>query len=951
MNYRRILLSGLLSAGFLCSITAIAQNNLRSQVPLYANGAVFSWDGKTLEGLIKSNKVFPVKAGAIIKANVCWRNLISSPGSDMMAGLIFESADGAPVDNANGGASTPWDFASGGIGTLIDNCPVQLMTKQYPRPEARDIMEAEAYFTAPPGVAQARLAFLFKGNPSSIQLVGDNIEKVSAMPKEKPERYPAIKHDGKMLTDAELDKVLADSEILRAELKTTGDMVSMYVNGKRTAANIYKTSAWARDASFDMSQTFYRAGFNVFTTKVSLGLISFGGGPGEVWQGHKRYDISKIREAIRRVLKRAPDAMVMLELVVTPCRGWGKNNPGEIFQHSDGSKGVFRGGRIVKLTNEPPKESNSSPEFWHPSYYSEKYNVETAEAIYDVFSQIESTPEGKRVIGVYLSGGTDGQWLDLFNGCVPKITLSADYSPAALNAFRNYLKVKYNGDITKLQAAWKDGAAKSFEEIKIPQPEELWRGNEDFHSRYGSCKTSDYCEFLGYGNAMRHIKWCKAVKDATKGRWLAGGYCPNSGLCGYPILAQQDLEYLLKSKDVDFFTVVPMYSREFYNPVIQAAFNGSLLLHDKLLVAELDLRNPEVGNWGMWGSEFWRRMHNADTYRNEVEKFVAYSISRGGTFHAYDMNGGWFNTPNAIDAWKQGCRISDLAVPGRLDAKRIAVAASERFWDFQSFDEHGRLLVYSVRELPQHALARSGVRHDYYLLSDVLENKSFEAPKVLMFTDACTMTPAQAATIREKFGNSGRVLVWFWAPGIFADGDERNHSKISGFKLEPAESADGKPIFVSNQNDPLLCGVKGFLFPDFPSYGLKFGSAWKVADPEAKVLANYFGTDIPAMAVKRHKGFTEIYIGQPGSLTPQLIRNIALAAGITPLVDTDDLTGYGGNILYLAALASGVKTIHLPDGAGTVECLTGQQIKQNGNTVAADIPIGATFILRLNSKP
>ena len=931
-------------------------NNIKpnGQIPVDNNAAVISWNGDKKQGLEKSEKIIAVEPESTVKVNVLWRNLKPSPGSDATPAIIFESADGMPVAKQGDVSPHGWNLALIGNGTMYENCLLYPMKTQYPTLQSKDVMEAECYFIVPEGAVKARLAFIFKGNPISTQFVDFKIEKVSVPPKAKPlANCPTLKHEGEILTDSELDKILESSDSLVTKLKTNGDLVSMYVNGKMTVPTIYKTSALRKDKSFDMMQTFHKAGFNIFTIEFSLGLAHYPlGAPCEIWQGHKQYDIGALRESIRQALKRSPESMIMLECIVSPYRGWGKENPDEVFQHEDGRKGLFKSVRTRNLSHDAPAEAAKGiqGEFWYPSYYSEKYNAEVAEAINDLFLKLDSIPEGKRIIGVYLNGGTDGQWLDLFDTSYVKgVQLAADYSPAALKAFRGYLKDKYGNDIAKLRTAWKDDSVKSFDEITVPSVTEMWRKDKNFHSMYGSCKTSDYCEFLGYGNAMRHIKWCKAVKEATDNRILTGGYTPHDGMAAYPELSQQSTKWLLESKYVDFFAIVPDYLREYYDPIILAVYNGSLLLHNKLLINELDLRNPEVPHWGKWASDFWMRTHNAETYRNEVEKFAACSFALGGTFHAYDMESGWFNTPSAIDAWKNGCEIAKQASPGRLDDKRIAVAASERFWDFQSYAGQ-RLFVYSVRNFPKYAFARSGVRCDNYLLSDVLDNNSFEAPKVLMFTDACTMTPEQAQSVREKFGNSGRVLVWFWAPGIFAPGDEKNLSKISGFKLERSQQADGKSIFVNAQNDPLLVGVKGFLFPWIPGYGMEFGTAWRVSDPDAKILANYFGTDIPAMAVKRHKDFTEIYIGQPGSLTPQLVKNIAMSAGITPICDTYDIMGYGGNILYLVALSSGVKTINLPDGSGTVECLTGQNLIQAGGVASVYVNVGDTMVLRLNQK-
>lgn len=881
---------------------------------------VLEWHGGVLEGQVDGAFAATVEPNSTVRVNVLWENVMMAEGAYAAPCLVFESA------------------VSDGRRKEMLSC---IMGKRHPLEGVSDVREAEGYFTVPENAERLRLTFTFKGNSASVKVLKCDILKVAGIPKDRPQSYPVIKHEGAMLSDAQLDDALAKSDRLRPELRTEGDMVSLFVNGRRTAPKIYKTSSWCKDSDYDMLKTFQSSGFNIFTVTMSLGI---GGVHGNIWTLDGKCDVDKVCAAVRKVLKRVPDAMVMIELRVTPPYGWSKANPDEVFQHSDGRKGVYKGSRIIGLSDTPPTESGRSPEFWHPSYYSMKFNDQAAEAIRDLFLKFESTPESKRVIGVYLNGGTDMQWLDMFDTSVDGIRLTADYSPAALKAFRKSLTLKYGNNVNALNAAWSGTTFKAFDEIGVPAADELWRKESMSQQHAGASKTSDYCEFLGYANAERHIKWCRAVKDSTARRLLTGGYCPCGGLSAFPLLSQQNSEWLISSNDIDFFAIVPGYKRDFCDPVMIPAFNGSMLLHGKLLIAELDLRNPEVGNWGMWGSEFWRRTHGPESFKSDVLRFVSSLTSQGGTFHAYDMEGGWFNTKNAMNAWRTGCGIYDQASPGPLTENRIAVVSSGRFWDFQSFGANDRFALYNLREFPKAALARSGVRFDYYLLTDVIGEARFAAPKVLMFTDVCDIRDADS--IKARYGNSGRVLVWLGAPGVFS-GDPHAPSKVSGFNLRRARGADGKPVYIKGNADPLVAGVEGFLISNADDFTLTFDQAWEVFDAEAKVLGEYFGTGVPGIAVKRHGGYTELYIGQPGAITPRLIRNIAVSAGIAPVADSNDIVGYGGKLLYLTALTSGRKTIRLPDGLRMIECLTGEETVWNGDMVEANVLRGRTMILKL----
>ena len=96
-------------------------------------------------------------------------------------------------------------------------------------------------------------------------------------------------------------------------------------------------------------------------------------------------------------------------------------------------------------------------------------------------------------------------------------------------------------------------------------------------------------------------------------------------------------------------------------------------------------------------------------------------------------------------------------------------------------------------------------------------------------------------------------------------------------------------------------------------------------------------------------GQTEFFIGQPGALSPQLIRNMAAEAGMQPLLDSDDLLVYGGGLLTVcASLGDGIRKIRLPDGIRDVIPLTSHKILRNdGKTFEVDIPDAETAVFLL----
>lgn len=157
-------------------------------------------------------------------------------------------------------------------------------------------------------------------------------------------------------------------------------------------------------------------------------------------------------------------------------------------------------------------------------------------------------------------------------------------------------------DITKLQNAWNDPRIRTFDEISIPPHGELFPPAKTFlrKSGGGRDRIADFIESRAEGMSRQFISFCRAIKEATNDRVLAGGYRAEGAPVSYPFLVQQCSRRMYAAPEVDFFASCPG-GRTPENPVMPSLLNGSLRLHNKLAVTELDFRTPWVGNWGRWG--------------------------------------------------------------------------------------------------------------------------------------------------------------------------------------------------------------------------------------------------------------------------------------------------------------------------------------------------------------
>ena len=950
----------------------------------------YSWHGKQLCGMERASVCHSVREGETVRAFFRYRLLEETPGFRMDPLVTFETADGRVISSIEMGESLP-------------------------DPAMPDYVDSEIYVKVPVKAVRAFFLCRFSGNPGKIE-VAECIIESSALPQREKMHYEKLANPEE-ISDARLDEILAGREPAHATIVRHGEYNSIAVNGREITPSIWLSTGRSTPLRYSMVHACTKAGVKIVSCSAVLGVGRSIKNLTDLWLGENRYNIEPLRLELRRILKEAPDAYILLNLGISHYRGYLEAHPDEAFRSLAGEHvGFFHGyarktgtalfssqEKIDGLESMPffcsDHVSKDSPlsffsqglrisQYWGyleaypdealrslagehvgffrgyarktgtapfssqekmdglesmPSYCSAHFAAAASRAIHDICRMISATPEGKAVIAVYLNGGIDGQWYDPFDS---KLKIGGDGSPAARKSFTAFLKGKYQNDPEKMRQAWQDPQA-DFDRIRLPMFDELWDRKNRFHTLYRDASLlSDYCEFIGTVFAQRHILWCRAVKSGSEGRFLAGSYYNNSGLRGYPQIGHQSVRLLLNAPEVELLALVPSYQRNLRQPVHQGGFSGSLVRHGKLQITELDLRTGELPYWGRWGMPFWRVHNPAERFDIDASRFAASAIEKGGTFHIYDMEGGCFNSPRAMESWRKAIALLNERTPQSPGSDHIGVIASELFWNYQSFAKD-RIGVYEVRETPLHALYRAGVKNMNYLLDD-LHSADFTAPKVLIFLDAGTLTKKQAADIRNRFGNEGRVIVWLGTPGMFTSDGEKAVSTITGFKLKRAPQADGKPLFADGKSlSPIMKDVRGFLFPYTPEYGHAWGMAWEVADPDAEVLVRYYETDIPGGAVKHYADHTELYFGAPGSLTPALCRNLARLAGIHVFLDSDDFSGVNAGLLYVSALSSGLKTVVLPVGVSDIKILTGQKVEVRQGKIQLTMKTGELLILKL----
>ena len=625
------------------------------------------------------------------------------------------------------------------------------------------------------------------------------------------------------------------------------------------------------------------------------------------------------------MVARCPDAYIVLHLWINVYNDWAAENPDDVHVNTKGEKGVAGWSRVSRYGGAKPKDG----EFWEASIHSEKFSNDGATMLKALGTWLEDVPECKVVVGAYLNGGADGQWL------FSNEWEYADYSKSTLAGFRKYLKEKYVTDANLCQA-W--GIQTDFANAPIPDITSRSTGqNKGQLLSYNgkSAKCSDFNAYLSISNTRRQIAFCRGLKEGTNGRLLCGQYWPTLP-ASYP-LAHGDFYEMLNSPYVDFIS--------------RGGMLGSVL-HGKLGLQELDLRDTKSGldAWLDYDDTYIAKSP-AEFKRQVLASFLR-EFAGGAGFHMWDMWGGWYWHPDTMRTFKEGMAISEYIGSGpNLGQDYVGVFVDEDAANH--LVQLGRYFNSGAVEKPYFAMSLglggmypwgcTGLPVRFFCMQDAL-NPDLTLPRVAIFVNPLTMTLEQAEKIKSKYCNQNRVVAFMYLPGIAAPGNLSNPQKITGFNIHEDSSVTGKSLATLAVVDPLLRGIRqGTLLGNCPtSAGLEWfaSNASAIPDSRAKVLATYAGTKTPGMVVNRRKDYSVLWIGAPGALSPELIRNMAKEAGMTPMLDNDNEVIIGAGLLGVVGIKGGQQHLRLPAGCVVKKCLTGHDYEVADNILKFELGWG-----------
>ncbi len=788
-------------------------------------------------------------------------------------------------------------------------------------------------FTPQPGETKARLRMGVGGSPVVVLWDDARIAvaptKLMRMPSELPGDQGAAK-----LTEAEVRQMLEEAEPLSAEVKLINGQPTTHVNGRPIGNFHFNAGFYAWNSNQpQLHGLFADAGVRVHTVPITLGdPLNYGEALEDaVWQGPGKVNFKPIEKRIITLLRHSPDAMIRLNLGPEPYYGFHEDHPDAVFRSSDG--------RIVKGTAHnaslfDPADVEEN-EIVSPSYASETYRELTGDVIEQVGRYLAENDVGKRVIGIHLIGGHDGQWL-------PHTSQSSDFGKEHVDAFRNYLRTIYDSD-QALQEAYAD-AEVTLNNV-MPVADEAYGVDHAFlDPAVGSDRhLMDTFRFTQVGK-VDTIEHLIEAFDRGFGRPALNSTYWSDVYHGHG-LDHWATQQLLEVEAVDAIATIGDYRnwRRQGRPGAVSSAAGSLRLHNKLYLGEVDHRTPH--SWGRadavedqdWLGQIVDPLDTLHASRREWGQ--AFSLGGGGWHYSLSGQGQGFEP--FIQGIHEAAELADhLASSPSIasDHPPIAVFLDERTIEAMSHENLAGLMTLQVSgNSARDPLSTSGVGYDPYLLGDLDHpDRSLDYP-ITIILGGVTITPEQVTWVEENLQQDGRIVVVMHAAGqTYAGGVSETAKRLTGIDVEL--TADEQVVYRlrAEGDDPLAEQIDYHLTETT-------GPKIVVTDAEATPIGTYLQTGETAAAVRRHDDWTGVYIAAPGALTPRLLRNLAVEAGVEPSGPEGDLVMAGNGVIVVHGMTKNpVKTLRWNDPCDLVDIASGEIVATDATSVSVEVPLGET---------
>ncbi len=717
-----------------------------------------------------------------------------------------------------------------------------------------------------------------------------------------------------------------------AAVKPVGGVPTVVLDGRPYGPMAYTRCAGSLPQLAEMGRRNYRLHFEM------VGPVG--------WPGEQEKTFRNLDNQLQRFLKEVPEARVILRLYLCNPRNFARDYPDQVMCFNDGDPRHYQ--TWYAMTDRPLAERG------YPSFASPVWRQKTCEALHNYVTHIRRSAYAKNVVGYFICGGGTEEWY--YWGDYDHANLTVDYSKPMLAALREHLRRRYDGDVTKLRAAWQDETA-DFATALPPSAQQRREALGAFWNPVVANRVRDY--YYVHNKVMEDsvLLFARSVKQACRREQMVGlfhGYLQNHWLLEG---GQATLREVLESPDIDFWSGPPQYDRRGQGEHGCVRFPmASLKANGKLWISESDIRTsfsePAKGNPSLYG-----RPPSLEESLACLQREYGHMLCEGGNGWWFQMGRQWYHHEPILSLFDtmQRCGEAAMAFDRTSDTDIATVVHLNSLMVTPPWPVTSSVIdAFKVQET-----CRIGAPVDHWELTDLLKPGA-KRYKLYLMLNCFSLSAAERAAIDQQLRRNGATLVWMVAPGLFQpdatiERDGAHVRDLLGFGLTSVTGSGLSPKMKLTAAG--AAWLKGFdpqrAFGEFerPRWDPDPKTGQITAMPAAPTrlpelfaadggepLATYLDGGRTSMALRRGERATDVWIGSV--MAPaDLLRALARQAGCHLFVDADEIVYANHSFLTLHTRADGERTFRLRRPADVIEVFTGQvlgrQVTEFKDTVPA----------------
>lgn len=691
---------------------------------------------------------------------------------------------------------------------------------------------------------------------------------------------------------------------------------------------------------------------------------------------------------MKLLLDAAPDAYIMLRLVVNPSADWINAHPDEQVRFNDGSREPV----ICSSAGDKPLDGMIS-------FASESWRREGKEALLAYLEELQASPMFDRVIGVFLSAGGTGEWYYPGENRMhnEKKGTYADFSEPFRREYSAFLKRKY-GTEAALRRAWNRPDA-SFDAPLIPDMTDrkfiyevdrqvadglaheesvaytlgktintdarnpanigvFLNANEYFH-------TADFFAALNEATANTIVHFAKTVKEFSPDVLVGAFYGYNGCVDYFGASHTTGVPTIIDSGAVDFLAAPGVYNnREPGGVVAQREMQDSLRIRNQIFISEDDSHthiSEPLYQRSLMG--LYTAQDSVNTLKREFARDLCEDI--GGWW--FDMSGEgktpWYDDPDILALFRRQQEIGRLAYSlDRTKKNEIALLYDTESVHLVS-DVTDRLVLDHYRTSDLH---RIGAPVDYYYHND-MSRPEMPDYRLYIILNAYCLTDAEREAIFAKARRNHAVVLWLYAAGFANPDAERimdpaNIERTVGMRIGMMNRTVFPYFRVEDSGHPALRYADrdrryGFIdrevhsgvWPRPTELPVPYmNPGFYIDDERVTVLGRYCIDGRIAYALRENDGFVSAYCATQ-VLRSELIASLAEYAGCHLFVHGDDVLYANENFAAVHASRTGMRRVYFKRPCSPYEVYEERYYGHNVTFIDVDMRLGETKMWLLDA--